>query len=139
MTVDISQLLLVFGFCWMVVACLLGISQGIKHTPHLNDLELMARAGDLLGYHRALSVFKQNTTAHTHSVLFPLVTMVIALSMPLTGYTGVYSAILGMGLIAATVIWTLGGIFHMKALKGLGDLLLLASILMTLVGLAKSL
>lgn len=137
MTYEMSQLLLVFGFVWMVVGCLAGLTQGIKHTQHLMELELQAKGNNLLGYHKEFIAFKQKTTAHTHIMLFPLVSIAIALAMPQMSFSGVYSTALGVGLIAATIIWTLGGIFNVKPLKGLGDLLLLASIVMTVFGLVN--
>lgn len=135
METNVTQLLLAFGFFWIIVGSLIGLSQGLKHSQHLVKLEELATAGDLLGYHHVLSGFKQRTTAHTHSMLFPLVAIVIALSMPQTTYHDTSLALLAAVLAGAAVIWTLGGLLQVKALKGLGDMLLLVSIVMTLAGL----
>ncbi len=139
MTVDTGHLLLGFGLFWMIVGCVLGMVQGIKHDGHHARLELLAEAGDFRGYHQELSVFKHRTTTHTHSMLFPLVAIIIGLVMPFTGYSATYTTVLTAGLIAATIIWTIGGFLNLRPIMGLGDVLLLASIVMTFAGVAKSL
>ncbi len=136
MTTDVSLMLLGFGFFWMIVACVLGLIQGVRHEGHLDRLALLADAGDLRGYHRELSEFKHRTTTHTHSVLFPMVAIVIALSLPSTGYVGTYAVTLAAGLVAAMVIWTAGSLANVRAVMGIGDLLLLGCIVMTALGLA---
>jgi hypothetical protein len=135
MVIEMSQLLLVFGFSWMIVGCFVGLFQGLKHDLHLADLDKLARNGDLLGYHQSLSAFKKMTTIHTHSMLFPLIVIVTALAIPLIGYSEIYTTVLGVGLVAATMIWTVGGFLNQKLLKGLGDLLLLCGIAMAAFGL----
>ena len=135
MDISITQMLLGFGFLWMIVGSLVGFSQGLKHEQHHSELEALASAGDLPGYHRALCAFKHKTTTHTHSMLFPLVAIVIALSMSQLAFTESFSTLLGAILIAAAVIWTLGGLLDVKWLKGLGDALLLGSFAIFLLGL----
>ncbi|RLA46572.1 MAG: hypothetical protein DRR42_18310 [Gammaproteobacteria bacterium] len=139
MNVEMTEVLLVFGFSWVLVGCFLGLIQGVKHTQHHATLDQYAKSDDLLAYHQELISFKQKTTAHTHTMLFPVVVILIALSMPLNGYAGDHPAILVIGLIVATVIWTIGGVLNLKPLKGIGDLLLIVSIMVTIEGLAKGL
>lgn len=138
MAIDMIQLLLAFGYLWMIVSCGLGFVQGVKHEQHLLLLEKMASAGDLSGYHQELSEYKRKSTIHTHSMLFPLVAIVIALSLPQAGYVGIYQSALVLALIAATVIWTLGSLVKSRLAMGLGDSLLLISIATTFVGLLDS-
>ena len=139
MNIEMSQVLLLFGFSWLLVGCFLGLIQGIKHTQHHENLDQYARSGDLLDYHREFNSFKQKTTAHTHSMLFPVVVILIALSMPLNGYAGDNPIVLGVGLIAATVIWTVGGVINVKVFKVIGDLLLMLSIMLAIEGLVNRL
>lgn len=136
MTVDMDHLLLGFGFFWMVVGCVLGMVQGIKHIGHHARLDVLAKAGDLRGYHQESSAFKHRTTTHTHTILFSLVAITIGLTLPFTGYSGIHTTVLTMSLIAAMIIWTIGGVFNLRPVMGLGDMLLLGSIVMTLVGLS---
>lgn len=139
MSLDMSQLLLGFGFFWMFVGCVLGMWQGIKHAGHLDMLERLAEAGDLHGYHQEFNAFKHRTTTHTHSMLFPLVAIIIGLAMPLTGYSGIHATVLVVSLIAATIIWTIGGVLNLRPIMGLGDVLLIGSIAMMFFGLVKTL
>ncbi len=132
-------LLLVFGFFWLIVGSVLGLVQGIKHEGHNARLDLLAENGDLQGYHQEFSTFRHRTTNHSHSMLFPLVAIVIGLTMPLTGYSDIHATVLAAGSIAAMIIWTIGGILNFRPIMGLGDILLLGAIVMTLVGVVKSL
>ena len=132
---NIAQILLIFGFSWSLVGCAIGFYQGVKHTSHRKKLEGLSRANDLEGYHTELARFKQKTNAHAHSMLFPVMLVLVALAIPQMNLPEQAILILGVILIAATVTWSIGGIMDLKPIKGLGDILLVISIIITAAGL----
>jgi len=132
MDIEMTELLLAFGFFWILVAALLGLIQGMRHTGHGARLESVAEAGDLVAYNREFTTFRRNTTTHTHSMLFALLTLTIAVVLQVLQLVEADAMLIGSTLIGATVIWTLGGLLNIKAVKGAGDLLLVGGVLLTL-------
>lgn len=133
-----SDALVLFGFSWMVVGAFIGFYVGHQHEPNLRRLEQIARDGSLLEYHRTLDAYKWKVTLHAHSLLFPLVAISIGLVMPRLGFSDAGATALGLALMAAGPVWTLGGLRAFKPLMGIGDLLLVGSIVATAVGLARA-
>jgi hypothetical protein len=125
-----------FGFVWMVVGALVGLYVAGRHEPHLENLEAIARAGSLLDYHRALDAYKWKVTVHAHSLLFPLLSILVGLVFPRMSLPGVVASALPWALMASAVVWTAGGLKFIKQVMALGDLLLLASLITTAVGLS---
>jgi hypothetical protein len=133
-----SNVLIFFGFSWMVVGAVIGLFVGRQHEPHLHLLEQIAERGSLLEYHRTLDAYKWKVTIHAHSLLFPLVAIAIGLTIPRLSYPDSGIAILGYCLMAAGPIWTLGGLRLLKPLMAVGDTLLLGSIIATAYGMART-
>ena len=105
-------------------------------TPQSTDR--LAQAGDLHQYNAELHAFKQITNAHTHSMLFPTVLILCALAIPRMNLADLYIAALGAASIGSTVIWTIGGLMNLKPLKGLGDVLLVVSLILAIAGLYQN-
>lgn len=132
-----GDVLVIFGFLWMVAAALLGLYLGATHATHLETLEDIAKGGTLLDYHQRLDAYKWRVTVHAHAFLFSIVIVLIGLVIHKTNFSDAATYALGYGLIAAPVLWSVGGLRHSKPLMGAGDLLLLLGIVATLAGLAK--
>ena len=134
-----GNLLMIFGFSWMVVAVLIGLYLGLTHDPHLEKLENIAKHGTLLQYHERLDAFKWNVTVHAHAFLFSVINVLIGLSFQKMGYSEATLTVLAAGLMASVVLWTAGGLGRSKLLMGLGDMLMLAGIVAAAIGLVKTL
>lgn len=132
-----GEILVIFGFFWMVSAALIGLYLGVIHDAHLETLEDIAREGTLAAYHQRLDSYKWRVTVHAHAFLFSLVVVLIGLVIHKTNFSDTVINAITYGLIAAPVLWTIGGIKRIKPLMGIGDLLLLLGIVSTLVGLTK--
>ncbi|HUH60803.1 MAG TPA: hypothetical protein VL001_12105 [Candidimonas sp.] len=132
-----GEVLVIFGFLWMVSAALIGLYLGAIHDAHLQKLEDIAREGTLASYHQRLDFYKWRVTTHAHAFLFSVVVVLIGLVIDRTNYSDPVIDVIGYGLIAAPVLWTIGGIRRIKPLMGIGDLLLLLGIVFTVVGLTK--
>lgn len=132
-----NEALVIFGFGWMVAAAFVGLYLGAIHDRHLESLEEIARSGTLLSYHQRLDAYKWKATVHAHAFLFAVVDVLVGLVIHKTNFTEATISVLGYGLMLAPVLWTIGGLRRSKPLMGAGDLLLLAGIVMTAVGLLK--
>lgn len=138
MNIAMNQMLLIFALAWILVAALMGLIQGIKHTGHMELLNSLAEAGNLGDYHLEHSQFRRHTNTHTHSMLFALMTLTIALVLQVLNISEPEVLLVGSTLIAATMIWSLGALLNVKSIKGLGDLLLMAGLVLTLLQVAEN-
>ena len=134
-----ANVLVLFGFSWMVVAAFIGLLLAKRHELTLGDLEKIAAKGDLLDYHRVSEGYKWNKTVHAHAFLFSVVSVAIGLAMPRMNYPDTVTSVLAIALMVAVVVWTVGGLRSSRPLMVIGDLTLLASIVATVVGLARAL
>ncbi len=134
-----SSLLLAFGFSWMVVGAVIGLFVGHQHERHVQQLDEIAVRGSLAEYHRAQDGYRRRVVLHAHSFLFPLVAIVVGLVMPQLAYPATGIVALGIALMVAAPVWTLGGLRSFVPLMALGDILLLGSIVATAIGLARGL
>jgi len=133
-----SDVLILFGFSWIVFSALIGLLVGLRHEPHLEDLGNLARRGDLHGYHVTLDAFKWRVTVHAHGMLFSLVSIVIGLCIPKMAYPQLVTDALAVVLMASSALWTLAGFRSVTIAMGIADLMFLASVLTTVVGLARA-
>lgn len=131
-----GDVLILFGFSWMIIGTVIGLYLGARHEPHLVQLEEIARTGSLLDYHRTLDAYKWKVTVHAHSVLFALVTVAVGLVMPRMSYSDATASALAGALMVAPVVWTIGGWRFSKPIMAIGDLLLALAIGATALGLA---
>lgn len=134
-----SEVLVLFGFVWILASALIGLMLAGRHEPHVASLDEMARRGDLVAYHRALDAYKWRVTVHAHGMLFALVAIVIGFAMPKMAYSPLVTDGLAIAVIAAAAGWTIAGFKSIKLVMGLADLLFVAAILTTIVGLARAL
>lgn len=134
-----SDLLILFGFAWILASALLGLMLAGRHEPHVASLDDLARNGDLFGYHRALDAYKWRVTVHAHGMLFALVTIAIGFALPKMAYAAPVTDGLAGALMLATVVWTVAGFKSIKLAMAAADLVFVGAIVTTIVGLARAL
>lgn len=134
-----SNVLIVFGFSWILISAFIGLVLGARHEPHVASLDVLARNGDLYGYHRALDAYKWRVTVHAHGMLFPLVAIAIGFAIPRMSVSALVTDSLSIAMIAATVVWTIGGFKSNKIAMGIGDFMFVGGIVTTIICLARSL
>jgi hypothetical protein len=134
-----ANMLVLFGFSWMVVAACIGFYLARRHELTSVRLEEIAAKGNLLDYHRVNYAYKWNKTVHAHAFLFSMVAVAVGLAMGKMNYADTVTNILAVALMVSAVVWTLGGVLSNRPLMVIGDLTLLASVATTAVGLAKAL
>lgn len=131
--------LIVFGLCYLFAWGFVGLYLGIKHESYLEQLESSAKKGKLLDYFSTWNTWKMHAGSHAHALLLALICIIVALIMPQIGLADVTKNILGILLIVGTVLASIAHWFSFKPLMGLGSVLFLIGILMTIIGFIKEL
>ena len=134
-----ANLLILFGFSWMVVAAIIGFLLARRHELASVALEKIAAKGDLAGYHRADAIYKWNKMVHAHAFLFSVVAVCAGLAMDRMNYSELGGRVLAYTMMASAVVWTIGGMRSNRALMVIGDVALLAGVVAAAIGMAKAL
>jgi hypothetical protein len=134
-----ANMLILFGFSWMVVAAIIGFLLARRHELTLVQLEEIAAQGNLAEYHRVNAGYKWNKTVHAHAFLFSIVAVSVGLAMAKMNYSETVNNALAIALMVSAVVWTIGGLLSNRPLMVIGDFALLASVAMAAVGMAKAL
>jgi hypothetical protein len=133
-----GDMLVVFGFGWMVVGALIGLVLGAKHERHIDALGSAAACGNFVEYHRMFEAYKWRSSVHAHSMLFSLSAVGVGLVLGSPVGSGVPDPVAAV-LVVATVTWTLAATRRFRPLMGLADLLYLGAIATVAFGVAQRL
>jgi len=133
-----NEVLFAFGFCWMIIATVIGLTMGAKHDPHLADLQKIAEAGDLLRYHQASQQYKAGATVHGHSFLWSVIMVVVSLALPKMAFPPLVAQVVPYVLMIAAPIWTVAAIKIIRPLMIVADLGFFLAIITVAVGLIKA-
>jgi hypothetical protein len=132
-----GNLLIAFGFGWMVVAALLGLYLGAKHEHHIKALASAAACGNLGEYHRVFEAYKWRSSVHAHSMLFSLSAVAVGLVLNSPAGSGVPRPDWVAGVLAlTTVLWTVAAVRRIRPLMGVADLLFLSVIAVVALSMA---
>jgi len=134
-----ANVLMTFGFSWMVVAAIIGFLLAKRHETTLGQLEKIAATGNLAEYHRVNDGYKWNKTIHAHAFLFSVVAVLVGLAIPRMAYSGMVTDGLAIALMCSAAVWTIGGIRQIVPIMAIGDVLLLGSVATAALGLARAL
>ena len=134
-----NTVLSVFGLCSLFAWSLVGLYLGLKHESHLKELESSAKKGNLADYFSTWSVWKTHAGAHGHALLQALICIIVALILPQMGFADMAIIVLGVLLIVGTVVASIAHWFYFIPLMGLGSVLFLIGILMSIIGFIKGL
>ena len=134
-----NTVLSVFGLCSLFVWSVVGLYLGLKHEPHLKELESSANKGKLADYFSIWSAWKTHASSHAHALLQALICIIVALIIPQMGFADMAITVLGVLLIVGTVVASIAHWFYFIPLMGLGSVLFLIGILMTIIGFIKGL
>ncbi len=129
----------VFGLCYLFLWCFVGLYLGLKHESHVEELESSAKKGSLTDYFGIWSAWKMHAGAHAHALLLALICIIVALIMPQMGLADMAKTILGVLLIVGTILASVFHWFYFKPLVGLGSVLFLFGILMSIIGFIRGL
>jgi len=134
-----TTVLSIFGLCYLLAWCFVGLYLGLKHESHREALESSAKKGNLADYFGIWSVWKMHAGAHAHALLLALICIIVALLMPQIGLADTAKNILGILLMVGTILASICHWFYFKPLLALGSIMFLIAVLMTLIGFIKGL
>lgn len=120
--------LLPFSYVWMFVAALLGLRLGIASLRFNAKIGEIAQSGDLASYHAASRAFNWSKTVHAHTFLFSTVAAVTFFALDRSVYGTTAKDVITAGIMAASVLWTLGAIKEIRPLMGIADFAFLFSV-----------
>lgn len=128
-----GDVLIAFGFGWMVVSALIGLYLGAKHQGHIEQLTNAAAGGDLEKYHRLSEAYKWRSSVHAHGMLFSLSSVGVGLVLSRNGAGAAFpfADVLVGALIFATVVWTGAALRRARPLMGLADVTFIGVLLAT--------
>ncbi len=131
-----ANMLVMFGFSWMVMAAIIGLLLAKRHEVAVGSLEKIAATGNLAEYHRVYDAYKWNKLVHVHSFLFSVVAVCVGLAMAKMGYSESAANGLAIALMLAPPVWTVGAVRMSKPLMVIADMTLLFSLIAAAVGMA---
>lgn len=132
-----ANILIMFGFSWMVVAAIIGLLLAKRHETTVVDLGKIAATGNLAEYHRVYEIYKHHKIVHVHSFLFSVVAVCIGLAMTRMGFSESAINGLAIALMVSPTVWTIGALLTSIPVMAIGDFALLGSIVMAAVGMLK--
>ena len=132
-----ANILVMFGFSWMVVAAIIGLLLAKRHETAVVDLGEIAATGNLAEYHRIYESYKHHKIVHVHAFLFSVVAVAIGLAMARMGFSESAINGLAIALMVSPTIWTIGALLTSIPVMAIGDFALLGSIVMAAVGMVK--
>jgi len=133
------KILIAFGLIWLFVWCVVGFYLGSQHLPHIQEMEKLAEDGNLLEFWSTMTVWKMNATIHSHALGFAFILILIALIMPDMRFSDRTKKILGALLILGVMLSGIFGWFLFMPLVLLGELLVVAMVLMSIIGIVRGL
>jgi hypothetical protein len=133
-----SEILIAFGFGWMVVAALIGLYLGAKHERQTDRLRSAAASGNLPEYHRVFEAYKWHSSVHAHGMLFALSSVGVGLALSRAGGALPFAEALVGTLILATVLWTVAALRRIRPLMGLADLMFIGVLAVIAANVARA-
>ncbi len=131
------KILLAFGLFWVFLWCLVGFYIGAQHIPHIQKMETLAREGNLVGFWSTMNMWKLHASIHSHALGFSFILILVALVMPELGFSDRTKKVLGILLIVGVVLSTIFGWFLFLPLVLLGELLVVAMVLVSFLGIMR--
>jgi len=133
------KILIAFGLIWVFVCCGVGFFLGSQHLPHIQEMEKLAREGNLVEFWSTMNVWKLHASSHSHALGFAFILVLVALVMPDMRFTERAKKVLGVLLVVGVVLSTIFGWFLFLPLVLLGEILIVAMVLMSFIGIMRGL
>ncbi len=134
-----GTVLSVFGLCYLFVWSVVGLFLGIKHDAHVRALESSAKKGSLQDFFGEWSKWKLHAGSHAHAPLLALICIIIGLIMPQMILADTIKTVLVVLLIVGTILSSIAHWFYFKPVLGLGAVLFLVGLFMSIMGFIRGL
>jgi len=133
------EILIAFGLIWVFVWSGVGFYLGSQHMPHIQEIEKLAQEGNLVEFWSTMNAWKMRSSNHAHALCFASVMILVALVMPDMRFSDRAKNVLGVLLIVGVVSSTIFGWFHFLPLVVPGEILVVAMVMMSSIGIIKGL
>ena len=131
------KILIAFGLIWLFVWCVIGFYLGSQHLPHIQEMEKLAEDGNLVEFWSTMTVWKLSASSHSHALGFACILILVALVMPDMRFSDKTKKILGVLLMLGVLLSGIFGWFLFLPLVLVGELLVVAMILMSFIGIIR--
>jgi hypothetical protein len=132
-----KKALIIFGLVWFLAGGLLGIYLAAESKAVYNDMEVAINSGDSVKVWDIFNSWRGRVSTHTHALSLSLLAIIIALTMSEMRFSEKTKLILGIVLILGVALSGIFSWFYFEPLMGLGYILILVTILMSIVGVVK--
>ena len=133
------RIMIAFGLIWIFVWCGVGFYLGSQHLPHIQYMERLAQEGNLVEFWSTMNMWKLRASSHSHALAFASILILVALVLPDMRFSDRTKNVLGILLIAGVVLSSIFGWFLFLPLVVLGELLVVAMVLMSFIGIMRGL
>lgn len=133
------RILIAFGLMWVFVWCWVGFYLGSQHLPHIEEMEKLAREGNLVEFWSTMNIWKLRASSHSHSLGFASILILVALVMPDMSFSDGTKKALGVLLIVGVALSSIFGWFLFLPLVLIGEILVVAVVLMGFLGVLRGL
>jgi hypothetical protein len=133
------KILIAFGLIWVFVWCGAGFYLGSQHMPHIQEMERLAQEGNLEEFWSTMNNWNLHASSHSHALGFTTLLILVALVMPDMRFSDRAKEVLGTLLIVGVVLSTIFGWVLFLPLVLLGEILVVAMVLMSFIGIMRGL
>ncbi len=130
--------LFVFALSWIVLFCLLGVYLGVGLATYIKGARAALEAQEFSRFLEIQAAWKHKTSAHAHALCLSFLVLFLALLMPHMALSGKVKVILGVFLIAGTVLANVFGWVNVPPVMAVGDILVILATLLALWGVLRA-
>ncbi len=132
-----KRTLIAFGLFWIIVSSFLGMYLGMESESYNSNMTEISQKGDLAAYWNIWSTWKSQSNTHAHALGLALVVLLTGAVLSELNLTDKMVKIMGILLISGTVFASIFQFIYVVPLMALGDVLILAGLVIALIGVMK--
>jgi len=132
-----GKVMITFGLIWIFIWCVVGLSLGVGYKAYALKMGDFAEQGNLVEFWKTFSSWKSRSVAHSHALCITFVLILVALTMPYIKLADNIKWITGLLLIIGVVLASIFDWFKFLPLMIVGDILIIAMVLVSFIGALK--
>lgn len=129
-----KKTILLFGLLWVFLYCLFGLYLGMRFSPIMQSLQAASMQGDLAQFWAVYHDWNEIQSIHTHGLGFGILTVLLAIIWDEIKLSSKGKNAIGIILISGIIINSVFSFIKVVPALVLGDILIIAAILLSLVG-----
>lgn len=129
--------LFIFGLSWIILFCLLGVYLGVRFAAYTREAQAALNAQEFSRFLEIQTSWKHKTSAHAHALCLSFLALFLALLMPHMALSGKAKVVLGVLLLAGTVLASIFGWVYVPPVMAVGDILVILATVLALWGILR--